>query len=146
MSATGLFYDDVELGDEIGPVHREVTDEQVLQFVGIWGDPERGPSRFTSAEVAKSEGLPNPIVPGAMNIAIMSQLITGWSSTVTLRKLDVVFRGLVPHHRPLTLTGLVTDKGMVDGVPRLDVDVVMENDEGTPLVIGKATVSIPERE
>ena len=144
MSETELYYEDVELGDEIGPVRREVTDEQVRQFVSIWGS-ERGPSRFTSAEVAKSEGLPNPIVPGALNIAIMSQLITGWSSTVALRKLDVVFRGLVPHHRPLTLKGLVTDKDLVDGVPRLDVDVVMENEEGTPLVIGKATVSIPAR-
>ena len=144
MSATELYYEDVELGDEIGPIHREVSDEQVRQFVSIWGRDLKA-SRFTSAQVAESEGLPNPIVPGAMNIAIMSQLITGWSSTVTLRKLDVVFRGLVPHHRPLTLKGLVTDKTLVDGVPRLEVDVVMENDEGTPLVIGKATVSIPAR-
>ena len=145
MSATELYYEDVELGDEIGPIHREVSDEQVRQFVSIWGRDLKA-SRFTSAQVAESEGLPNPIVPGAMNIAIMSQLITGWSSTVTLRKLDVVFRGLVPHHRPLTLKGLVTDKTLVDGVPRLEVDVVMENDEGTPLVIGKATVSIPARD
>ena len=144
MSETELYYEDVELGDEIGPIRREVTDEQVRHFVSIWG-PERGPNRFTSAEVADCEGLPNTIVPGAMNIAIMSQLITGWSSTVALRKLDVVFRGLVPHNRPLTLKGLVTDKGLVDGVPRLDIDVVMENEEGTPLVIGKATVQIPER-
>ena len=145
MSATELYYEDVELGDEIGPIHREVSDEQVRQFVSIWGRDLKA-SRFTSAQVAESEGLPNPIVPGAMNIAIMSQLITGWSSTVTLRKLDVVFRGLVPHHRPLTLKGLVTDKTLVDGVPRLEVDVVMENEEGTPLVIGKATVSIPARD
>jgi acyl dehydratase len=144
VSATEVYYEDVELGDEIGPIRREVTDEQVRQFVSIWGE-NRGPSRFTSAEVAEREGLPNPIVPGAMNIAIMSQLITGWSSTVTLRKLDVVFRGMVPHHQPLALKGLVTDKRMVDGVPQLDVDVVMENEEGTPLVIGKATVSIRER-
>ena len=144
MSASEIYFEDLELGDEIGPVRREVTDEQVRQFVGIWGREDR-PNRFTSAEVAKSEGLPNAIVPGAMNIALMSQLITGWSSTVALRKLDVVFRGLVPHHQPLTLKGLITDKELVDGVPRLEVDIVMEDEEGTPLVIGKATVSISER-
>ena len=54
-------------------------------------------------------------------------------------------RSLVPHHRPLTLKGLVTDKALVDGVPQIEVDIVMENEEGTPLVIGKATVRIPER-
>ena len=144
MSATDLYYEDVELGDEIGPVYREVTDADVLQALSVWGS-QTGPSRFTSADVAKSEGLPNPIVPGAMNIAIVGQLVTNWSSTVSLKKLDVVFRGMVPHHRPLTLKGLVTDKDLVDGVPQLDVDVVLENEEGTPLVIGKATVSIPER-
>jgi len=144
VSETEIYYEDLELGDEIGPMRREVTDEQVRQFVSIWGQSDR-PSRFTSAEVAKSEGLPNAIVPGAMNIALMSQLITGWSQTVVLQKLDVVFRGVVPHHRPLTFKGLVTDKDLVDGVPRLEVDIVMENEEGTPLVIGKATVSIPAR-
>ena len=145
MSATEVYYEDIELGDEIGPVRRVVTDEQVLEFVGV-SHIERGNSRFTSAKVALSEGLPNAIVPGAMNIAIMSQLITGWSPTVTLRKLDCVFRGLVPHNRPLTLRGLVTDKDIVDGTPRLDCDVVMENEDGTPLVIGKATVFVPMRD
>ena len=49
-------------------------------------------------------------MPGAMNIAIMSQLITGWSPTVRLKKLDVVFRSPVLHNRPLTLKGMITDK------------------------------------
>ncbi len=144
MNDTELYYEDLDLGDEIGPVPRVVTGEQVLEFVTVSRD-EVGPSRFTSAEVAKSEGLPNPIVPGAMNIAIVSQLITGWSPTVTLRKLDCVFRGLVPHNKPLTLKGLVTDKDIVDGTPRLECDVTLENEEGTPLVIGKATVIVPMR-
>jgi hypothetical protein len=144
VNGTEVYYEDMELGDEIGPVSREVTDEQVRQFVRIWGREGR-PSRFTSPDVARSEGLPNAIVPGAMNIALMSQIITGWSSNVALRKLDVVFRGVVPHHRPLTLKGLVTDKALVDGVPQIEVDIVMENEEGTPLVIGKATVSVPAR-
>ena len=95
-------------------------------------------------DVAKREGLPNAIVPGSMNIAILGQLVTNWSQTVILRKLDVVFRGMVPHNRPLTLKGIVTDKVLVEGVPQLDIDVVMENEEGTPLVIGKATVTIPK--
>ena len=144
MNSTDLYYEDVELGDEIGPVYREVSDAEVLEALSVWGS-QTDPSRFTSAEVAESQGLPNAIVPGVMNIAIVGQLVTNWSSTVSLKKLDVVFRGLVPHHRPLTLKGMVTDKALVDGVPQLDVDVVMENEEGTPLVIGKATVTIPER-
>ena len=139
-----VYFDDVDLGDEVGPVHRVVTDDQVIEFTQVRGRETR-PSRFTSREKALSEGLPEAIVPGAMNIAIMSQLITGWSPSVTLRKLDVVFRSPVLHNRTLTLRGMITDKGIVDGDPRIECDVTMENEEGTPHVIGKATVSLPVR-
>ena len=144
--ASEIYYDDVDLGDELPSMEREVTDDQVVEFLNIVRIGESKENRFTSSEVAKSEGLPEAIVPGAMNIAIMSTLITSWSPTVILRKLDVVFRGMVLHNRPIKLTGLITDKDMVDGTPRLECDVVMENEEGTPLVIGKATVELPIRE
>ncbi len=145
MNAGKIYFEDVDLGDEVGPVERIVTDEQVIEFTQVWGR-EEGPTRFTSPEKARSEGLPEAIVPGAMNIAIMSQLITAWSPTVRLRKLDVVFRSPVLHNRPLTLRGMITDKGVVDGDPQIECDVTMENEEGTPNVIGKAVVSLPVRE
>ena len=116
MSTDGVYYDDVDLGDEVGPVVRSVSDDQVIEFTQVWGR-EEGPTRFTSREKAQSEGLPEAIVPGAMNIAIMSQLITAWSPTVRLVKLDVVFRSPVLHNRPLTLRGMITDKDIVDGEP-----------------------------
>ena len=145
MSPDGVYYDDVDLGDEVGPVERSVSDDQVIEFTQVWGR-EEGPTRFTSREKAQSEGLPEAIVPGAMNIAIMSQLITAWSPTVRLVKLDVVFRSPVLHNRPLTLRGMITDKDVVDGDPQIECDVTMENEEGTPHVIGKATVSLPTRD
>ena len=144
MSGDGVYYDDVDLGDEVGPVERMVSDDQVIEFTQVWGR-EEGPTRFTSREKAQSEGLPEAIVPGAMNIAIMSQLITAWSPTVRLVKLDVVFRSPVLHNRPLTLRGMITDKDIVDGKPQIECDVTMENEEGTPHVIGKAIVSLPVR-
>ena len=144
MSGDGVYYDDVDLGDEVGPVERIVSDDQVIEFTQVWGR-EEGPTRFTSREKAQSEGLPEAIVPGAMNIAIMSQLITAWSPTVRLVKLDVVFRSPVLHNRPLTLRGMITDKDIVDGKPQIECDVTMENEEGTPHVIGKAIVSLPVR-
>ena len=145
MTAEGIYFDDVDLGDEVGPVERTVTDDQVIEFTQVWGR-ETGPTRFTSREKAQSEGLPEAIVPGAMNIAVMSQLITGWSPTVKLVKLDVVFRSPVLHNRPLTLKGMITDKDIIDDDPRIECDITMENEEGTPHVIGKATISLPIRE
>ena len=142
--ADEVYFDDVDLGDEVGPIERIVTDDQVIEFTQVWGR-EEGPTRFTSPEKARSEGLPEAIVPGAMNIAIMSQLITGWSPGVRLVNLDVVFRSPVLHNRPITLSGMITDKDVVDGDPRVECDITMVNEEGTPHVIGKAIVSLPQR-
>ncbi len=144
MPDSALYFEDVEMGDDVGPVERSVTTDQVREFVQVW-EARSGPSRFTDPDAARAEGLPGAIVPGAMNMALMSQIITGWSPSMVLRKLDVVFRKTVPHNAPLKLQGFVTDKGVVDGQPQLECDVFMEDAEGTRLVIGKATVTLPAR-
>ncbi len=143
--ADDLWYDDVDIGDDIGPVERVVNLDQVEKFLSIRRTEGRL-NRFTSDEAAQKEGLPGAIVPGAMNIAMMSQLLTGWSPSVTLKKLDVVFRGMVPHNTPLLVSGIVTDKDIVDGVPQLECDVVLENEDSVKLVIGNATITLPRRE
>lgn len=140
-----LYFDDVEVGDDIGPVQRTVNKDQVVRFLSVHQGRDTGADRFTSDEAAEKEGLPGAIVPGAMNIAMMSTLLTGWADTVRLKKLDVVFRGMVPHNKTLTLAGIVTDKNIVDGEPRLECDVFLENEEGTRLIIGNAILLLPER-
>ena len=144
MTGPDLYFEDVEIGGDIGPVERTVTDDQVAEFVRNWGDFSQ-PSRFTDAEFARQEGLPGPIVPGALSMALMGQLVVDRSSTFALSKLDVVFRGLVPHHVPLKLSGIITDKGVVDGEPQFECDVILEDQQGVRLVIGRATVGVPMR-
>ena len=144
MISSELFYEDVDIGDEIGPLEKVVTDEQVLEFLQVWGRMGRS-SRFTDPEVAKREGLPGTIVPGIMNIAILSQLLTDWSSKVTIKKLDVVFRQMVLHNKPYQVKGIITDKDVVDGEPQLELDVFLENAEGERAVGGKAIITLPAK-
>lgn len=139
-----LYYEDVEIGDEIGPLERTVTLEQVQTFVAI-RSTRPGPSRFTDEAQAKSEGLPGPIVPGAVNIAMVAQLLTGWSATARLKKLEVSFRQVVRHHTPLEIKGVVTAKQVVEQEPQVACDVVMENEEGATHVVGHAIVVLPLR-
>ena len=138
-----LYYEDVEIGDDLEAVERIVSLEQVKAFLAIRG--LEGPSRFTDDAHARSEGLPGAIVPGAINIAMVSQLLTGWSPTVTIKKLEVVFRQVVPHNRPIHLKGVVTAKDIVDAEAQIACDVFMENEEGEPHVIGHAIVILPMR-
>ena len=139
-----IYFQDIELGDEIGPIERVVTDEEVLKFITV-GDRNPKPSRFTSREIAQSEGLPEAIIPGAMNIALMSQLVTGWAETVCLKKIDVVFRQTVPHNKPLTFTGIVTNKDESGETTDLECDITMENNDGVKMVIGNAEFALPNK-
>ena len=137
-----IYFEDVAIGHDIGPLERTITHEQVSEFVGIWRGKD-DTSQFTNAEIAKKKGLPGLIVPGAMSIAIMSHLFTGWCPTIKLKKLDVIFRQVVMHDIPLRIRGVVTDKNVADNEYQLQCDVFVEDDGGARLVIGKATVVLP---
>jgi hypothetical protein len=137
-------YEDVDLGDEIGPIQRIVTHKNVLDFVSIREENPK-PSRFTSKEVAVKEGLNEAIVPGVMNIAMMSQLITSWAPNVQLKKIDVVFRQTVPHNTTLILKGIITDMADAPSDPEISCDITMETEEGVKMVIGNAILTLPKK-
>ena len=73
------YFEDVELGDEIGPLQTEATDYGVLEFCQVWDN--RGPSRFTDQAMAEESRLPGPIVPGIMSMGIMARLLTDWAGS-----------------------------------------------------------------
>ncbi|MCS7207584.1 MAG: MaoC family dehydratase [Dehalococcoidia bacterium] len=132
---------DVHMGDTIGPVEYTFTTERVRAFCTLWGQP--GESRFTSPQVAQQEGLPGPIVPGIMSMAVLSRLLTDWAEGGSLRSLDVIFRQPVPHHQPLRMVGTVTDVRTENGQGLVEVDVFLERADGERLVTGRAVVALP---
>jgi acyl dehydratase len=134
-------FDDVELGDEIGPLKTEATDDSVLAFCQVWKD--RLPNRFTDRETAEKEGLPGPIVPGIMALALMTRLLTEWAGPASLKDLDVIFRQPVPHQQPLTISGTVTDTRREKTENLVECDVMMTGAQDERYVSGKAIVALP---
>ena len=139
-----MFFEDVELGDDIGPLEKIASDQDVMDFCNLWGPPT--PNRFTDADEAAKSKLSGPIVPGIMTMALMAQLFTEWADQDSLKDLNLVFRQSVPHNKPLIIAATVTDTRQ-EGVENLiDCDVVMTGQESERYVIGTATVSLPSRE
>ena len=139
MSTETTSLDDLEMGDEIAPIERVITREQVVQFLklgGRWG----GATRFNDPEIARREGLPGPIVPGGLSMAFLSQFIARRLPNASLRKLDAVFRQVVLHNAPVHIRGVVTDKKVVDGEPQLELDVLTEDTGGQVLIAAQAVV------
>jgi acyl dehydratase len=138
-----LYIEDVELGAEIGPLETEATDERVLAFCRVWGQAKA--SRFTDQEPAEKVGLPGPIVPGIMSMAMMTVLLTNWAGPDTIKDLDLVFRQPVPHNKPLKISATVTDTREENGENLVECDILLTGAEGERHVGGKAILALPNR-
>ncbi|MSQ40467.1 MAG: hypothetical protein EXR55_02155 [Dehalococcoidia bacterium] len=139
--------EDVEIGDTITPQVRCISLDEVTVF---WeaihgpGSPmmER-PSRFNSVEQAKKEGLPGPVIPGPMIIAIIAKAMTDWAPGVQLKLLDVILRQVVHQGADFKVYGIVTDKN--EGEQQVEVDIYLEPTEGQPYVRGRAVLGFPSK-
>ncbi len=138
------YYDQVEMGDDLEPAEKEVSDQMVLDFCAVWSTGGGGGmGRFTDHEAAKKEGLPGAIVPGIMSMSYIAQYLAGWAEGGQVKKLDVVFRQPVVHPQTISLVGVITDKNQVGDENQVECDVYIQNDRGDRLVGGKATVVLP---
>lgn len=139
------YYEQVEVGEEMGPVKQELTRQAVLNFCQVWSSgPPMG--RFTDDEAARKEGLSGAIAPGIMNMSLMARFLDGWADGGRVKKLDVVFRQPVAHPQAIRLVGVVTDKNQLNGENQVECDVYLESAQGDRLVGGKATILLPARE
>ena len=137
-------YSDVEVGDELGPLEKLVTSEDVQEFIGVWRGSV-GSTFFTDERVARTQGLPGAIVPAPMSLACLAQLLSDWADNGQVKKLDVVFRQPVMHHWPFRAVGVVTDKNQVDGENRVECDVYLESEERGQLIAGQAILVLPDQ-
>jgi len=130
-------FDDVIEGDEIGPVTRLLSKDEVRAYARAC---EVYFPRFTDDEGARQEGLPGMITPGNMSMGLLATLINGWAGAGSLRRLGTTFRGLVLPDRTIRLCGAVTQKD--EAARTVELDVWLESDEGERLVVGTASVQL----
>jgi acyl dehydratase len=137
MAETQKRYEDIQIGDALGPEEFHLTKDQVRSYArttGMWVP------RFTDDEAARKEGLPGMITPGNMSLAILSKLVTDWigMSGARMIRLGTTYRQPVMPDHTITLQGFVTHKNDEDRTAEMDIWI--ENEDAERLVIGTATV------
>lgn len=130
-------YEDVNIGDALGPSEMYLSKDQVRTYakaMGMWAP------RFTDDEAARKEGLPGMITPGNMSLGVLGKLVTDWigSSDAKMARLGVTYRQPVLPDHTISLNGFVTHKNDADR--SVEMDIWIESDESERLVIGTATV------
>ena len=142
MSRKAIYFEDVDIGDEITPLPFTPTREQVGAYVKACNITEK---RFTDDAYARSLGMDSVIAPGNMGLAYLSRMISDWGEGAVLRKLEVRFRGFVKPGDHLICKGLIVEKHARGSENSIECDVFIENDNGDRPVAGSATVVLPTR-
>jgi acyl dehydratase len=137
MAETQRRYEEIQIGDALGPEEFHLSKDQVRSYArttGMWVP------RFTDDEGARKEGLPGMITPGNMSLAVLSKLVTDWigASDAKMIRLGTTYRQPVMPDHTITLQGFVTHKNDEDRTAEMDIWI--ENEDAERLVIGTATV------
>jgi hypothetical protein len=147
--ADQLYGEDIDPGDEIGPLVKTPDLEQVTTFLGAWrrgnGNPGGGFSqRFTTGRGEGDIGFSSPILPGAMSFAFVSQLLTDWAGPLgRVRTLDLNYRRPTRHGEELKCIGLITDTHEDGPDTVVKLDVFIEDPRGDRPTQGVAEVLLP---
>ena len=142
--ATQLFWEDVQEDQELPPLVKHPTTQQLVMYAGASGDFYQ---LHYDKDFAIATGLQGVIIHGALKNAFLGQLVTDWMGEgATLKKLAVQYRGMDVPGDALTCKGRVSRKYVQDGEHYVDCEIWLENGKGEKTTPGSATVVLPSRQ
>ncbi len=138
-----VFYEDVEVGNEIPTLIKHPTKKQLVKWAGASGDYYE---IHYDKDFAQANGLPGVIVHGWLTCSFLGQLITDWiGEKGMLVKLGVSYRGMHVPCENITCKGKVTRKYIEDGKHCVEAEIWAENPKGERTVPGSAKAVLPSR-
>jgi acyl dehydratase len=143
MSDTGaVTLGSINVGDEMTPLERTVTQEQIDAYAEASGD--HNPIHVDPA-FARSVGLPGTIAHGLLDMGILTEAVARWAggyeqvSSVACRFSKPLLPG-----ETVTCTGRVMEIDSATGIATLEVEAVSSRGERV-LTNGRATVRLPRQ-
>lgn len=143
MAHKQTYFEDVEIGQEIPPLEKNPTTQQLVKYAGASGDFYQ---IHYDKDFAIKNNLPGVILHGALKNAFLGQLMTdfagehGW-----LRKLSVQYRGMDQPGAKVVCKGKIAKKYSENGHNLVDCEIWLENAMGEKTTLGSACVMLPSR-
>ena len=133
----------LKVGDRLRAVTHEVTDDKMVEFEKVVWD--RGRNSHSDINVAKADGIQRTIASGQNQMAFLHEMMErnfgdAWvyGGNISARYIHPVYAG---DH--LTANGLVTEVAVVDGRPRVTLQIWCENQDGRKTSAGTASAGQP---
>jgi acyl dehydratase len=142
MAQAQVFWDDVGEGQEIS-LQEPIDSQRLVIWAAASGDFYQ---IHYDEGFAKATGLDGLIVHGALKGMLVGRLLDEWTGADgRIVKWGVSYRGMDPLGPDLRVWAKVTKKYEQDGEARLDLNVGVEQPDGTETTPGTGTVVLPRR-
>ena len=141
----GVEYRNYNLGDDITPLVKSMSQEAINNFEGSAG--VKHPTQFTDTEFAQERlGTAGTIASGRMSVTFCLELMRRNFGDDSLNRTGMVdLRNLRPV-RPgntITFTGKIIDISREANGNKITVEINATNDEGNLTGVGKGSVIVP---
>ena len=141
--AEQVFFEDVEVGQEIPILQKNCSTQQLVMWAGASGDFYQ--IHYDQA-FARNTGLGQVVVHGALKHAFLGQLLHDWvAPRGRVEKLGCQYRAMDYPDQDITCKGVVTGKHTEGGHCTVELDVWTENPNGQKTTPGTARVILPSR-
>ncbi len=142
MSAASAALGSARVGDEIAPLSRTVTQEQINAYADASGDHN---PIHVDPEFARSVGLPGTIAHGFLDMAILTEAVARWAGGYDpVASLACRFSKPLLPGETVTCTGRVVEIDESTGLATLELEAVSSSGERV-LTNGRATVRLPRQ-
>ena len=140
-----VFFDDIGLGIEIPPlVKGPIRVIDMAKFASMNGDFY--PGHYDNKWAMEVDRLPAAVIHGMQVITYLSQLLTDWiGPNGALKKFAGQVRAPTFVGDTITMKGRVTKKYAKDSENYLECELWGDKQDGTVIVKGLATVTLPSK-
>ena len=134
-----------EVGDELPPLVKEMTQEAINLFEGSSGELEA--SQFTDEETARETlGTEGTVASGRMSLSFALELLRRYFGSSVFNHTGTVDLRFLRPVRPgdtITFTGTVTGVSREVNGSRVSVDIKVENQRGDTTGVGQGSAVVP---
>ena len=135
------YFEDIKLGEIIGPKIINVDRKQLVMYAGASQDFNEF---HYDDDVAKKAGHKGIIIHGALKSAWLAQLMVDFAGVQgNLRKFNVSYRGVDFPYENLKYYGKITNKFIDNSVGFVEIELSLENAEGKITTPASALVELP---
>ncbi len=141
--AEQVYYEDVNVGDEIPKLVKNCTTQQLVMWAAGSGDMY--PIHYDK-DFAAGNGLPGVIVHGALKNAFLGQMLHEWiGEKGEIKKYSCQYRVMDVPGQDIICRGVITNKARDGELNLVELDIWTEKASGEKTSPGKATVLLPSR-